>query len=410
MTSTVQASTVHASTVQAYAQPIVEQLRRLGEAAQPVDGAIEANETGLHVVQAKLADLHIQHTAATRTVMASWEGSGAGEANSRAATLHGRMGAIADDASTALGALRDAAGQVRAGRTEIQSLVDEFSGWAAGQVSIMQQAPEVVRPSIGAGIWARANEYAGRAGDVVGRVDGELAGLAGTLRELAGGSSAGLDALGGPLTEAAAPTPATTAPAGAPSTVLASLASPPELGTAGGAAPPGTGSGGPGAGFSGGGGGGGGGTGGGIAVRPNLPMVQPIPPGAGVQLQVPGGETAEAPNEIAANAVRYALTQLGVPYVWAAASPGQGFDCSGLTWWAYGMAGLELPRHSAAQAVGAMAPPDQLMPGDLIVWNGHVAMVVGAGMLVEAGDPVQTGPLRTGNSGMQFLGFYRPTG
>lgn len=400
--STVQASTVQASTVQAYAQPIVEQLHRLGEAAQPVDGAIEANESGLHGVQAKLADLHLQHTAATRTVMASWEGSGAGEANSRAATLHSRIGAIADDAGTALGALRNAAGQVRSGRTEIQNLVDEFTGWAAGQVSIMQQAPEVVRPSIGAGIWARANEYAGRAGDVVGRVDGELAGLAGTLRELAGGSSAGLGALGGPLTEAAAPTPATTAPAGAPSVALAS---PPELGTAGGAAPPGTGPG-PGAGFSGGGGGGGGE----FAVRPNLPMVQPIPPGAGVQLQVPGGETAEAPNEIAANAVRYALTQLGVPYVWAAASPGQGFDCSGLTWWAYGMAGLELPRHSAAQAVGAMVPPDQLMPGDLIVWNGHVAMVIGGGMLVEAGDPVQTGPLRNGNSGMQFLGFYRPTG
>lgn len=397
-------STVRASTVQAYAQPIVEQLRRLGEAEQPVDGAIEANESGLRCVQSKLADLHTQHTAATRTVMASWEGSGAGEANSRATVLRSRIGTIADDASTALGALRDAAGQVRAGRTEIQNLVDEFTGWAAGQVSIMQQAPEVVRPSIGAGIWARANEYAGRAGDVVGRVDGELAGLAGTLRELGGGSSAGLGALGGPLTEAAAPTPAMTAPAGAPSTALAS---PAELGPAGGAAPPGTGSGGPGAGFP---GGGGGGAGSEFAVRPDLPMVQPIPPGAGVQLQVPGGETAQAPNEIAANAVRYALTQLGVPYVWAAASPGQGFDCSGLTWWAYGMAGLELPRHSAAQAVGAMVPPDQLMPGDLVVWNGHVAMVIGAGMLVEAGDPVQTGPLRTGNSGMQFLGFYRPTG
>ena len=143
---------------------------------------------------------------------------------------------------------------------------------------------------------------------------------------------------------------------------------------------------------------------------PDLRIVQPIPPGAGGQRQVPGGETAEAPNEIAASAVRYALTQLGVPYVWAAASPGQGFDCSGLTWWAYGMAGLELPRHSAAQAVGAMVPPDQLMPGDLIVWNGHVAMVIGGGMLVEAGDPVQTGPLRNGHTGTQFLGSSRPIG
>ena len=139
-------------------------------------------------------------------------------------------------------------------------------------------------------------------------------------------------------------------------------------------------------------------------------MVQPIPPGAGVQLQLPGGDTAQAPNEIAANAVRYALQQLGVPYVWGAASPGQGFDCSGLTSWAYGMAGLELPRHSAAQAIGAMVPPDQLMPGDLVVWQGHVGMAIGNGMMVEAGDPVQINPVRTGNIGMPFLGFYRPTG
>lgn len=71
---------------------------------------------------------------------------------------------------------------------------------------------------------------------------------------------------------------------------------------------------------------------------------------------------------------------------------------------------LPLPRHSSAQAVGAIVPPDQLMPGDLVVWHGHVAMVIGNGMLVEAGDPVQVNPIRTDNIGMAFLGFYRPTG
>ncbi|MBD0323052.1 MAG: hydrolase, partial [Aldersonia sp.] len=50
-----------------------------------------------------------------------------------------------------------------------------------------------------------------------------------------------------------------------------------------------------------------------------------------------------------------------------------------------------------------------LMPGDLAVWDGHVAMVIGNGQLVEAGDPVETGPIRTENSGMAFYGFYRPT-
>jgi cell wall-associated NlpC family hydrolase len=391
------------STVDAYAAPIVEQLRRLGE---PAAGATMAGESGLQGAHAKLTELHAQHTSATRTVMGSWEGTGAGEANSRAVALHGRLGTIAGDAQTALGTLRDAAGRVNAGRTEIQQLIDEFSGWAAGQVTIMQQVPEVLRPSIGAGIWARANEYAGQAGDVVRRVDGELSGFAGTLRGLADDDPASMGSLGTPLTQLAAPAvtaPATTAAAGAPAPLLS-----PADGTAAGPTTGGPG----GSGWAGGSGstGGAGGGGGGHAFGSNLPMVHPIPPGAGVQLQLPGDRTAEAPNEIAANAVRYALQQLGVPYVWGAASPGQGFDCSGLTSWAYEMAGMGLPRHSSDQAIGAMVPPDQLMPGDLVVWQGHVAMAIGNDMMVEAGDPVQISPVRTGNSGMNFLGFFRPTG
>ena len=50
-----------------------------------------------------------------------------------------------------------------------------------------------------------------------------------------------------------------------------------------------------------------------------------------------------------------------------------------------------------------------LMPGDLAVWDGHVAMVVGNGMMVEAGNPVSVSAVRTDNIGMQFYGFYRPT-
>jgi cell wall-associated NlpC family hydrolase len=56
--------------------------------------------------------------------------------------------------------------------------------------------------------------------------------------------------------------------------------------------------------------------------------------------------------------------------------------------------------------------PDQsqLLPGDLVVWQGHVAMVIGNGQMIEAGDPVQINPIRTSNIGMPFMGFYRPTG
>ncbi|MFE3195578.1 C40 family peptidase [Nocardia sp. NPDC059240] len=134
------------------------------------------------------------------------------------------------------------------------------------------------------------------------------------------------------------------------------------------------------------------------------------PQGGGVRLTLPDGSTVEAPNQRAADAVRNALSQVGTPYVWGGETPGVGMDCSGLTQWAYAQAGVSLPRLAQEQGFGhQQIGPGDLMPGDLAVWSGHVAMVIGNGRLVEAGDPVQIGPIRTENSGMRFLGFYRPT-
>ena len=123
-----------------------------------------------------------------------------------------------------------------------------------------------------------------------------------------------------------------------------------------------------------------------------------------------GDAVAGAPTEAAAKAVAAAKTQLGTPYVWGGTTPGQGFDCSGFVQWAYGQAGVELPRLADQQAVGPQIPMDQVQPGDLAVWDGHVAMVIEDGQLIEAGDPVGISPIRTENIGMGFHGFYRPTG
>ena len=125
---------------------------------------------------------------------------------------------------------------------------------------------------------------------------------------------------------------------------------------------------------------------------------------------VESGDVIGAPTPQAAAAVDAARSALGTPYVWGGNVPGQGMDCSGLTRWAYAQAGIEIPRTANAQAVGPQVPVDQLAPGDLAVWDGHVAMVTGDGMMIEAGDPVQMSPVRTENIGMGFHGFYRPTG
>jgi cell wall-associated NlpC family hydrolase len=131
--------------------------------------------------------------------------------------------------------------------------------------------------------------------------------------------------------------------------------------------------------------------------------------GAGVAVRLPDGSTVTAPNQVAADAVRHALTQLGVPYKWGGTTPGVALDCSGLTQWAYHASGLDLPRLAELQDVGAPVSPGALLPGDLAVWDGHVAMVVGDGKMIEAGDPVQLSPIRTTNAGQGFQGFWRPT-
>jgi cell wall-associated NlpC family hydrolase len=97
---------------------------------------------------------------------------------------------------------------------------------------------------------------------------------------------------------------------------------------------------------------------------------------------VPGGGGAEA--------VAAAESQIGVPYVWAGATPGVGFDCSGLTMWAWAHAGVSLAHSAAAQYDESVhVPLSDLQPGDLLFYQegdtiGHVTMYVGPGQMVQA--------------------------
>lgn len=123
-----------------------------------------------------------------------------------------------------------------------------------------------------------------------------------------------------------------------------------------------------------------------------------------------GGSTdAGSSTQAGERAVAAARSVIGTPYLWGGTTV-NGFDCSGLTQWAWQQAGVDLPRTADQQAVGRAVSYAELQPGDLLIWDGHSAMYAGEGQIIEAGDPVQTNPVRTSNMGMAFYGFYRPTG
>lgn len=142
---------------------------------------------------------------------------------------------------------------------------------------------------------------------------------------------------------------------------------------------------------------------------PAPPEVAPVAAPPPEPTPMPAPAPASEGSSIGAAAVEAAKSQLGTPYVWGGAAPG-GFDCSGLTSWAYKQAGMDIPRVAADQTVGRQVSYEELQPGDLVLWSGHAAMYAGDGMMIEAGDPVQMNPVRTENIGMTFHGFWRPTG
>lgn len=82
-----------------------------------------------------------------------------------------------------------------------------------------------------------------------------------------------------------------------------------------------------------------------------------------------------------------ALAQVGVPYVRNGEDPAIGFDCSGLTRFAFRFAGIELAHQSEAQ-IGAARRVQQPEAGDLIHWPGHILMSLGVhGLAVHASTP-----------------------
>jgi len=102
---------------------------------------------------------------------------------------------------------------------------------------------------------------------------------------------------------------------------------------------------------------------------------------------------------------------IGVPYAWGGASPGHGFDCSGLVMYVYGKLGVSLPHHAASQyRYGREVSRRALKPGDLVFFSGlgHVGLFIGKGRFIDApqsGEVVRVASLASRSS--SFVGARR---
>jgi cell wall-associated NlpC family hydrolase len=129
-----------------------------------------------------------------------------------------------------------------------------------------------------------------------------------------------------------------------------------------------------------------------------------------------GSGATTAPSGVAAAAVRFALAQIGTPYLWGGEGPG-GFDCSGLVQAAYQAAGIALPRVAQQQydAGPRLQPGEAVQPGDLVFFGAdtrqikHVGIVVGPGEMVDAPHAGAT-VRRESFNWPDYLGASRPSG
>ncbi|WP_251386764.1 C40 family peptidase [Mediterraneibacter agrestimuris] len=87
--------------------------------------------------------------------------------------------------------------------------------------------------------------------------------------------------------------------------------------------------------------------------------------------------------------INFACQFIGNPYVWGGTSLTQGADCSGFVQSVYANFGISLPRTTYDMVnIGYEVSYDQAVPGDIVLYDGHVGLYMGDGNIVNAMNEV----------------------
>ncbi len=98
------------------------------------------------------------------------------------------------------------------------------------------------------------------------------------------------------------------------------------------------------------------------------------------------GKSYSAPSGSGGSAVvAYGAQFVGNPYVYGGSSLTNGTDCSGFVMSVYAAFGVSLPHSSSAlRSVGYAVSYDEMQPGDIVCYSGHVGIYAGNGQLLHA--------------------------